>query len=138
MSGSGFSASGVQDAGAAYAQTLNATYTTTENGKSRTDSISVKISINVMNPPEKIVVLQMGEASSMVSRTEYAPGEMLQSIIPDESTEYIVVETHKSDSSSNTFITRKLYGKDADALETYYGREDGICVKKWVQIKWQK
>ncbi len=136
MTGSGFSTSGVRDEGAAYTQTMNATYTMTENGKIKTDSISVKISISVMSPPEKIVVLQMGADSSVVSKTEYAPGEMPESIALEENTEYIVVEAHKTDTNGGKFISRKLYGRDAESLETYYSREDGICVKKWVQVKW--
>lgn len=41
MTGGGISASGVHSDGMVYSQTMDATYTTTENGKTRTDSISL-------------------------------------------------------------------------------------------------
>ena len=138
LSGSGLSADGVQSEGAVYAQTLDASYTLTENGNTRTDSISVKISISVMFPSEKITILQMDADSTVVSGTEYIPGEMPESITPEENAEYIVVETHKTDRSGNTFTARKLYGRDAESLETFHSREDGVCIKKWVQVKWPK
>lgn len=138
ITGSGFFAAGVQDEGSVYSQTLDATYTTTENGKSTTESISVKISISVMNPPGKIVVMQMGADSSVVLRTEYIPGEMPKTIVPEKNTEYIVVETHKTGSNGDDFITRNLYSKDAESLETFFCREDGVCVKQWTIIKWDQ
>lgn len=134
--GNGISAAGVQDEGSVYSQTLDATYTTAENGKTKTDSISVKISISEMSPPEKVTILQMDTDSTVVSRTEYTPGETPESILPEEKAEYIVVETHKTDRSGEAYTTRKLYGKDSESLETFSCREDGICVKKWTQIKW--
>lgn len=136
IAGSGLSTAGVQGEGAVYSQTLDSTYTTTENGKSITDSISIKVSISFMNPPEKIVVLQMGADSSVVFRTEYMPGEMPKTIVPEKNTEYIVVETHKTGSNGDAFITRKLYAKEAVSLEAFFYREDGVCVKQWVQINW--
>ena len=124
--------------GAAYSRTMDATYTTTENGKSRTDSISIKISISVMYPPGKIVVLQMGKDGSLVSRTEYKPGEMPKEIVPEKNTEYFIVETQGAGNHDGSTILRKLYGKDAESLEAFYCREDGVCVKQWVQINWNK
>lgn len=138
MTGHGISASGDSPEGTAYSQTLDAAYTTAENEKTKKDSISVKISVSVMNPPEKIVVLQMGADGSLVFRTEYNPGEMPEAIVPEKNTEYFIVETKKASNSGDGTISRKLYGKDADTLEAFYCRKDGICVKQRVQIKWSR
>lgn len=134
--GNGLYTSGVQSEGAAFAQTMDAIYTTTENGKTRTDSISVKISISVMNPPEKIVLLQMGVDGSLILRAEYTSSELPKAIVPEKNTEYFIAETKKTGGTDDDIISRKLYGKDVESLEAFFSREDGICVKQWVQIEW--
>lgn len=124
--------------GELFSQTMNATYTTTENGESRTDSISIKLSISMMNAPEKIAVVQMDKESSLVSRIEYTPGEMPDVIVPEKGTEYFIVETRKSGGRDGNTISRKLYGRDAESLEAFFCREDGICLKQRVKIDWNK
>ncbi len=138
LSGSGLSTGGIQSEGEVFSRTLDASYTSTENGKTKSESISVKVSINVMFPPEEITILQMDADSAVVSRREYAPEEIPESITPEANTEYIIVEIRKTHPSDSTFITRKLYGRDVESLETFYRRANGICVKKWVPIKWSK
>lgn len=138
VQGSFLSSSEVQGEGVAFSQIMDATYKTTENGKSRSDRISIKISISVMYPPEKIVVLQMGKEGSLVSRIEYTPGEMPKEIVPEKNTEYFIVETQKSGGHDGNTILRKLYGKDAESFEAFFCREDGICVNQWVQIQWNQ
>jgi hypothetical protein len=91
-----------------------------------------------MYPPEKITVLQMDENGSVVSRTDYAPGEVPQTITPQKNTEYFVVETHKIDGEGKALTSRKLYGKDTEALETFLCREDGICVRRFTVLEWDK
>ena len=63
MTGNFLSSSGNQGEGEVFSQTMSATYSKRENGMNKTDSISIKLSISVMYPPEKIVVLQMGKGS---------------------------------------------------------------------------
>lgn len=133
--GSGLVAGGTDSEGVVSAQTLDARYTMTENGKTVTDSVSVKISFIVMYRPEKIVVLQMDAESAVVSRMEYATGEVPKTITPEKNMAYIVVETHKTDSAGNAQTSRKLYGKDAESLEAFFCREDGVCIQQWIQIK---
>lgn len=134
--GSGIFVDGIQSEGAACSQTLNAGYTTTENGKTVTDSISVKISISTMYPPEKIMTLQMDANSAVVSRSEYKPGEMPETVTPEEDTEYFIVETYKTDGDGKALISRKLYGRDIEYLEDFICREDGVFVKQQRQIIW--
>lgn len=135
-SGSGLSTGGGQSEGAACTQTMTASRTLTENGKIAKDSTSIKLTIKLMNPPTKIVVLQMDGASLVVSRREYAPGTLPKAFAPEPRAEYIVVETTQNDNEGNAQVTRRLYGKDAAALETFWRREDGICVKQSTQVIW--
>ena len=136
--GTGISTDGNQAEGAAFSQTMDASYTITENGKTTTDSISVKVSFSLLFPPTEIVILQMDKDSATVSRMEYVPGDVPTAIIPEQNTEYIVVETHKTNIEDKAQISRKLYGKDSESLEAFFCREDGICEKQWVHINWSK
>lgn len=135
-SGSGFFSGGDQTEGAAYSQKLDASYTVTENGKTVTDKISIKISVKVMYPPEKITILQMDHNSTVVSRAEYAPGEVLERIGPQADTAYFIVETDKTDSEGQSLTTRALYGADAEYLESFSCRADGVCLKRQSRILW--
>ncbi|HHY81301.1 MAG TPA: hypothetical protein GX505_01310 [Clostridiales bacterium] len=138
VTGSGYFFSDAQAEGTSFSQTMESTYTTTKNGEKIIDSISVKISFNFMHPPEKIAVLQMSADGFPVLRKEYSPGEMPKSIDPEKDTDYFIVETIKAGSNDEKIISRKLYGRDSDSIEAFYCREDGICIKQWVQINWDR
>jgi len=120
--------------GAVYAQTLDSTMTVTENGIAKTESTSVKISVNVMFAPEKIVILQMDADSKLLLRAEYKPVEMPDTLVVNPATDYIVVETHKRDEAGKQKITRVVYGSGDENIETFYARPDGICEKRLTQI----
>lgn len=135
-SGGGYFVGGVQSEGSLYTQTLEETTTMIENHHKKQISISVKISFSVMFSPEQIVLLHMSEDSVLLSRKEYVPGELPKSDTPETGTEYIIVETYKRDDQGNRTVRRLLYDKKDNTIETFYRRDDGICVKQWTQIEW--
>jgi len=135
ISGNGFSAD-IRSEGLHYSQTLEETTTITENGKSKSNSILIKISFAVMNPPEKIVVVQMDDANTTVSSAEYVPGELPSVITPEAGVAYIIVEAHKRDHAGVSFVSRTLYDKSNQAIDTFYSRDDGVCIKQWTQLRW--
>lgn len=136
MSGSGFSVSGVHDEGSAYSQTLDETTTITENGTTKKVSISIKISVAVMLPPEKIVIMQMGKDSAVLSRHEYTPGEVPETLTLETGTAYIIAETYKHDLTDKVIVTRDLLSEKDEILSTFFAREDGVCEKAWTQLIW--
>lgn len=117
-------------------QTMDAAYTVVENGKTKTESISVKLSVSVMFAPEKITILQMNVESGLLSRMEYTPGELPETFAPEPRAAYLIVETRKRDATGVVTIARNIYSRDAGAIETFFTRADGICVKHWTQIEW--
>lgn len=123
--------------GEQYSETMDATYSVTENGKTKTESISVKLSINVMFAPEKIVILQMDADGKLLSRMEYTPGELPETLSPEPNAAYLVVETHKRDAAGGVAVARDIYGTDIESVETFFVRADGICIKHCTQIKWK-
>ena len=97
VSGSGLMLDGNHGEGMFYSQTLEETTTITENQKSKSSQTSVKISFAIMYPPKKVVVLQMDDENNIISKAEYQPGKLPDTIKPDRNTAYIMVENHKQD-----------------------------------------
>lgn len=134
-SGDSFSADVDGAEGSAFTQTLEETVTITENEETKYEHTSVKMSVVSMYPPEKVVFLQMDKDNSIVSRAEYKPDEVPDSIFFEADAEYIIVETHKHDADGNETVSRELYGKSAEFIQTYYLREDGICAGRHIALK---
>lgn len=137
VSGSGFMVNESNSEGSVYSHTLDTATTVTENGKLKIDSTSIKLSISVMFAPEKIVVLQMDAESGLLSRMEYVPDEMPEVFMPDAATSYLIVETYKRDDTGSPKTSRAIYGRDAERIETFSVRSDGICVKHWTKLQWE-
>lgn len=137
VSGSGYSFNDESNStGLIFTQTMNDTYTITENGKKKINSMSIEIAISVMFAPEKIVVLQMDKGGMILLRTEYEPDELPKDVTPETGTDYLIVETYKRGYTSTLEVSRAIYGKDADAFDTFFARSDGVCIKNWTQINW--
>ncbi|MGI6084805.1 MAG: hypothetical protein ACOYIF_05105 [Acetivibrionales bacterium] len=138
VAGSGMSLGGEQTEGSVYTQILEETTTVTENGKSKSKSTSIKISMAVTLPSEQISILQMDKNSEIISKTEYAPGKVPDSLTPEPDAEYIIVESFKRDLDDNRVTSRSLYDKSNKTLETFYVRGNGICVKKGTTLEWSE
>ncbi len=134
--GTGLSSGNMQSDGAQFSQTMNATQTVTENGKTKKDSITIKLNIQMMNPPTKVAILRMDANNALLSREEFTPNAVPTQITLEQATDYIVVETTQSSADGTEKVTRKLVGKDATALESFWCRDDGICIKQSTQVLW--
>ncbi len=133
VTGSGMSAS-PESEGPSMSFTIDTESEIVENGKNKTDSIFAKLSFSVMFTPEKIVFLQMDEGNRLLSQTEYEPDALSESISLEPEVAYIIVETHKRNAVGETVVARNIYDRDAESIETFFAREDGVCVKRWTQI----
>lgn len=137
VGGSGMSTDGFSSEDSAYAQTLSATYTSSENGVAKADSVSVKISVRTMFEPVRIRIAQFGAGNELLFADEYAPGTLTESIRPDPGAQYLIVETFKKDIEGNETVSRALYVKENTALDAFYARADGVCVKQSVPLAWE-
>ena len=117
-------------------QTISDTTTTTNNGVSETNGNSIALSIAFLYSPEKIVIVQMDQNSAVVDRAEYAPGELPETLTPESTTNYIILETHKVDSDGSPVVTRDLYTREDYAVFSFYARSDGICLKQSTALDW--
>lgn len=122
--------SGIEGGG--WSQTMEETATVTEIGESRRYRTKVTINIQCIGAPADIAVIEMDPESSVISRAEYAAGEVPGVI--GTAAEYIIVETRDSGGSVN----RELFGRDCTSFSTFCCREDGICIAKNTEIAWQE
>ena len=93
---------------------------------------TVTFTVTVVKAPQQIVILDMSSDNNPLSRTEYAPGTVPDSLTPAEGTAYIIVETDAADSS----VSREILGLDATNFLTYAAREDGTCIGHNTTINW--
>lgn len=137
VTGSGYISGDTESEGSVFSQTLEDNKTITENGITKTQKSSVKISISYIHSPFKISIYQMDKNNSIVRHNNFVPDEVPDNISLDSDTDYIIVETHKYNDENNLVISREIHDKDEDYINTFYCMENGICSKKYVKLIWQ-
>lgn len=135
MAGSGISCSGVNDEGSVMSQTLEETYTITENGNKTESGTKVTVHVAVKNIPKLVRVIQMNTENTPVSQEEYKPEELPESIVRRNGTAYMIVET-VSAASNGEVVARKIVEPTDGSFVAYTVRDDGICEGKYIQILW--
>lgn len=136
VGGQGMSMGGDQTEGSAFSQKLEETITVTENGKAKTMTTVINISFKIMLPPEKVVILEMDEASSIVNKKEYKSGKLPESVTPTTNTDYFIVESYKTDFDGNEKVSRAVFSKEDQALESFRMIKNGIIVKQQTPVNW--
>lgn len=137
VTGSGYISGQTEVEGSVFSQTLEDSKTITENGITKTQKSSVKISISYIHSPFKIIIYQMDKNNLKVKHNEYIPNEVPDKLSLDSDTDYIIVETHKYNNENTLVISREIHEKDEDYINTFYCMENGICSKKYVKLIWQ-
>ena len=135
-SGDSVERGGEIDEGPFVTNTYSDTATTTNNGKSESTGNTIRLSIAFVHPPEKIILLQMDANNEIVKSSEFEPGEMPESLTPEKTTDYIIVETHKTDSAGEKIVTRELVNREDGEIHTNYALGDGICVNQCTLVEW--
>jgi hypothetical protein len=124
--------------GSQVTQTVEKKVNITENGKSKNVNTVIKMTLAVMLPPESIAIAEMDKNNAVLSRTEHTPGMLPETLKPLSETEFLIVEVHKKNQEGKPEVSRTLYDKNSQTIETFYSREDGILIKQHTQIDWQK
>lgn len=136
VSGQGISMGGDMGEGGSFSHTLTESATVTEDGVSKTAETEIKASITVMNPPQRLVLLQMGEDSALLERTEYDPAALPPRITPRADTAYLILETHSLDSGGREKVTYAVYGREDSGMKSFHARADGVCVENYTTLIW--
>ena len=125
-----------ENEGGVFSTKLEDEFIISQGGKEEKKSSTITLAISYMFAPEKIAVLQMDEHSVLVSREEYAPDAVPDSISVEPEAAYLIVETYKADAMQQIKVSRKIYSKEDENLETFSARPDGVCVKNQAHIIW--
>lgn len=95
------------------------------------------LTIDVVPEPQKITVMQLSSDNSILRKDEYAPNEVPETVIPDEGTEYLVIESQNSSAEPSSAVTRELCGKDREFFSVFAPLNDGVCEKKQISVEWE-
>jgi len=136
VQGSGYDVSGSKAEGPNITCTLSEESTVTINGETKASRTSVSISVEVMFAPEEITVAAFSEEDQLIERTAFRPCEMPKRFAPHPETAYVIVRTCKHDPQGNEITTAQLYDKTKEGFETYFCREDGVCVGNYTKLEW--
>lgn len=113
-----------------------------ENQSSTIDNLTtssgteIKVTIRYMDKPEKVSILQFDEEDELLSRMEYDPSDLPDTLQVQSGTQYIIVETTTCSQEQTFRTTREIFEPEDDTLFAFFSRDDGICVKQECQINW--
>ena len=131
--GTGLSMSGDNSPGISSSHTVEETQTITMDGETRTQHTKVAVTVCVMDPPEKIAVLQMAGDHSIIAGDTYRPGAAPQEIVMNEDVQYLIVEYYGAQGEPR----RELIGRDQQQWITLYqAQEDGLCLARTIELVW--
>ena len=134
MSGQSMSHGGELSTGMSSSQALKEEQTVTIDGESTTISSNIEVSTCFMDTPIGAGVIQFDEDGSIISREDYAAGDLPFKITTSSDTEYIIVETHMRSGDGKETVARELFQPDDESLFTFSCREDGICIKQYCNM----
>ena len=136
MSGQSMSHGGELSTGMSSSQALKEEQTVTIDGEITTISSNIEVSTCFMDTPIGAGVIQFDEDGSIISREDYAAGDLPFKITTSSDTEYIIVETHMRSGDGKETVARELFQPDDESLFTFSCREDGICIKQYCNMVW--
>lgn len=117
-------------------QTMNETRNYTEEDVEMTDSTAVAITVDAVEVPEKVVLIQMDGNHQELTRTEAVPGGMPEELTVEDGCAYILVEEVLADGTVNRSICQS--GDDKKYIQIYHDRGDGICIVDMTEVVWEQ
>ena len=105
----------------------------TENGTSHTFCAEFKTIVQGVELAEKVVLVWMTADHAEVSRAEYDPNALPESVTPAEGAAYLIVEEIAGEN-----ITRKLYQPEDEQITVYYQGEQPWCMPQLTKIEWNQ
>ena len=106
--------------------------TWTQDGTAYTFCAEFKTTVQGVALAEKVVLVWMTADHAEVSRAEYDPDALPESVTPAEGAAYLIVEEIAGEN-----ITRKLYQPEDEHITVYYQGEQPWCLPDMAQINWE-
>ncbi len=136
MSGSGLGGMSLGGAGASMSHKMNGTVTIQVDGEEKTYGCDVNVTIESVYAPEKMIVHQMSEENIVLTKIEYIPGQLPNSLEVESETAYLLVETWQKDEAGQWIVERSICQSNEKTLSVLYDRGDGICQEDFLDIQW--
>ncbi len=112
--------------------TLKDSVTVTRDGESETVTAEIVVSVAGVELPDRVVLLQMDENNREVGRMEIDPDAVPDEVTLAADTAYVLlVETFGGE------VKRSLFEEGDDNPFVFRDIGNGICVKDFLQLKWQ-
>ena len=105
--------------------------TWTQDGTSYTFCAEFKTTVQGVELAEKVVLVWMDADHSEVSRAEYDPNALPESVTPAEGAAYLIVEEIAGEN-----ITRTIYQPEDEQITVYYRGEQPWCLPDIMEIHW--
>lgn len=128
VSGNGISSDASAEGGA-FSQTIEEKTDVAENGKSRQRRTKITVTIQYMQAPESIAIIEMDGEDRVLARNEFSSADAFET-----GAEYLIVETTAADGS----VSRELFDRNDGWIYAFVCREDGVCIKKATEIIWRE
>lgn len=103
-------------------------------GEIETSGSTVSLTIEVIDLPEKYLILEMSEDNQVLKTTEFVPEEMPERYVPQIGTAYLVLEAHSGEGVARTVYSPSDTSK---RMESFYPGDFGICIKGYTEIEWE-
>ena len=102
-----------------------------QDGTAYTFCAEFKTTVQGVELAEKVVLVWMTADHTEVSRAEYDPNTLPESVTPAEGAAYLIVEEIAGEN-----ITRTLYQPEDEQITVYYQGEQPWCLPDMAQIHW--
>ena len=135
--GQGMTAAGTHDERAWMSTNLADSTTITADGKTETLTNEVTVNISVMFPPEKINVIEMGANGETIVKTELSVDVFPEEYQPSDRTQYIIVESVKTDLDKMQYIAAEVFDKKDTSFFVFQDTGKGICEKIEIPLLWK-
>ena len=135
VTGSGMSTD-TGSVGQSFSQKMEDTVSHTENGKTTSEHTSVTLSLEVIEIPDRVQLLQMDKAHRILHESELSPDELPDALSLLPGTEYVICENLSLQDGKTEVLSRDLYDRSAETLQSFIPTEKGLCVSKSTQLLW--
>jgi hypothetical protein len=98
----------------------------TGDSSNQESSFSGTLKVIPQYPAELITILQMNSENAVLSREEYKPGSLPETLITNRGTDYIIVETNYMEKDAKIRTERSIISKGELTLSTIFYPEDSV------------
>jgi len=130
LPGQGSSLSGDNGEGMSFTHSMSNSVTRTENGKRETRKCRLSITVEVMEPPQSIRLLQMDKTGTLLSTLSWTPGQVPPELTLHRDCAWAVAEQVKSGT-----VARALLNFGDKSMESFY-REGDLIKVQTTSLNW--